>query len=129
MKEIIIKRYEAEDGTAFETRKECEDYEKKTKKLSHFLTQCILNGDIKFFTEDLEYCDMTECPESIIDYYNEWCMYAVIRTDDAAKALYHAIKNRNGIDNIWNCEDNAEKGIYEYFQGDETWSDLTKLFL
>lgn len=120
IKKII---YIANDGTEFETKTECEHYEKRYKTL-------LDNPEVIFFDENLEL--LTKC--NIIDI-DDWCElfekshYINIPSVECFNQLVEAYDEFFGTE-FASCDvtnNNSMLGLWRYNYGIECWENLTKI--
>lgn len=115
MKEII--KYQADDGTIFDTEEDCVKYEDLCFALS-------LRGKVKFY-----YKNNLEMIKKSLRAKLECCYYFVVIDDSVINSLSDKF-DEYGILNPWGQVKNTlpkEKGVYWYNENEKMWEEYTSV--
>lgn len=115
MKEII--KYQADDGTIFDTKESCVEYE----NLRFTMSLC---GKVRFY-----YTDNSEMINESLEAKLESCYYFVVINDSIINSLSDKF-DEYGVLNPWKQLKNTlpkEKGVYWYNENEEIWEEYTSV--
>ena len=115
MKEII--KYQADDGTIFDTEEDCVEYEDLCFALS-------LRGKVRFY-----YIDNSEMIKENLRAKLECCHYFVVIDNSVINSLSDKF-DEYGVLNPWKQLKNTlpkEKGVYWYNENEEKWEEYTSV--
>ena len=115
MKEII--KYQADDGTIFDTEEDCIEYEDLCFTLS-------LREKVRFY-----YMDNSEMIKEGLRARLECCCYFVVTDDSIIDSLSYKF-DEYGVLNPWRQLKNTlpkEKGVYWYNENEEMWEEYTSV--